>query len=96
MKKKARNLALDTMDIKIEIKNIVLGLCNEDVKDIEFDQDLYSVGINSIDRIRIIVEIEKLYDLEIEEEDYVEKNFTCINAIWRMVNKNLNAKGAWK
>lgn len=76
--------------IQNELKKIVLEIIEDDTSEFSFEDSFYSLGLNSIDRIRLVVEIEKKYGIEIEDdEDYAEENFVNINTVAKVVQKYL-------
>lgn len=91
VKKKEGNLIMYTDEtIQNELKKIVLEMIEDDTGEISFEDSFYSLGLNSIDRIRLVVEIEKKYGIEIEDdEDYAEENFININTVTKVVQKYL-------
>lgn len=76
--------------IKNDIMAIVLDILKDNVKKISFEDDFYALGLNSIDRIRMVVEIEKKYGIEIDDEqDYTDEKFLNVNTTAEIVKKYL-------
>lgn len=76
--------------IKNDLKIIVQEILEKEISDLSFEDDFYALGLDSIDRIRMLVEIEKKYDIEIEDdEDYSEENFANIDTVTKIVQKYL-------
>lgn len=73
--------------IKIVLREIILDIVQRDISDISDDENLHLLGINSIDQVRIIIEFEERFGIEIGDDDYDEKNYTSISSICGVVRK---------
>ena len=57
------------MDVKVKLENLICSVLNIPSRSIkENERLLEDIGINSIDLIKIIVNIEKEFDFEFEDE----------------------------
>ena len=63
-----------------EIKILLLRIAELDVEE-HIDHDLSTLGINSIQYIRIIVAIEEEYDMEFSDESLLEGYFTSFEQL---------------
>lgn len=84
MKVSEQELCEYVLDILIE---------NGDIKEreklplIQLDTDLYSVGMDSLLFIQLIVLLEAVYSIEIDDEDLLIERFSTINKIIHTLEK---------
>ncbi|WP_250886672.1 phosphopantetheine-binding protein [Bacillus sp. SM2101] len=62
------------------------------LNDIEFSKEdnLLELGIDSMTFIRLVVEIEDEFDIEIEDEEIILENFESFSSIVQLVERNLD------
>ena len=73
------------------IKNIVteiLKLYNDDVN-ISLEDDLTSFGLDSLNAIEIVVNLESEFDIQIDDDDLLIDNLSSIHKIMGLIDKNL-------
>ena len=63
------------------IHELVIKCINSEAEKINYDEDLREHGMDSVNCIAIIVEIEDLYNFEFADEDLVIENFMTINKL---------------
>ena len=69
-----------SQDLAREIKKLVLQTAELDVETY-IDQEFSTIGINSIQYIRIIVAIEQEYNMEFSDESLLEGYFTSFEQL---------------
>lgn len=74
--------------IKKIIKN-VLKLEIDQINSIDDDADLIMYGLDSLNAIEIIVNLENEFDIIVEDEDLLIENLSSINLLVKMINKYL-------
>ncbi|MCI9439601.1 MAG: acyl carrier protein [Lachnospiraceae bacterium] len=72
---------MERKDIQEKIFEIVTKCISAEDEEICFDDDLREHGMDSINCIMIIVEIEDLYQFEFADEDLILENFRTINKL---------------
>lgn len=73
------------------IKNIVteiLKLDNNDVN-ISLEDDLTSFGLDSLNAIEIVVNLESEFDIQIDDDDLLIDNLSSIHKIMGLIDKYL-------
>lgn len=58
-----------------------------DIKNLPTSMHLIDLGLNSLNFIRFIVELEKALNIEILDSDLVLENFKTIDTLMKMLNK---------
>ena len=76
--------SIEKENLKLIIRKF---LDNESIKDIEDDQDLKEIGLDSLTFINIILNLEDLYKIEIPEEKLIIENLNTINKIYEIINE---------
>lgn len=66
------------------------NMADYNLRDIDKNTDLIEYGVNSISFISLMLEVEKKYNIEFEDEYLNPSNFKNINAIAEYINKLLN------
>ena len=56
------------------------------------EDNLHELGIDSMTFIRLVVEIEDEFDIEIDNEEIILDNFKSFSTIVELVERNLNDK----
>lgn len=69
--------------IGIEIENKL-------TEDMTLNKD--GLGLDSVMLLELVVELELMYDIEIEEEELSEENFLTIGSLGNFINKKVEAK----
>lgn len=79
------------MDIEKEIRNILKGNVELEipVDEIAVDASLLELGVDSISMIKIILNIENVFDLIFEDDDLVVENFMNIERLVNYVRKRI-------
>ncbi|MBU3198523.1 phosphopantetheine-binding protein [Clostridium estertheticum] len=85
-------LSLEEISLKILkiIKNNIDLKVNYD--EIEFDDDLIQMGVNSLNYIKLIVYIEKEFEIEFDDENLAIKKYDSIKSLTDYVQENINVK----
>ena len=74
-------------DIRAEIKRMLLELLNKD--DLDEKQELLSVGLDSLNVIKLIVMLEETFSIRFEDEDLQLKYFHSIDTLSNFVTSKL-------
>lgn len=74
-------------DIRAEIKRMLLELLNK--KDLDEGQELLSVGLDSLNVIKLIVMLEETFSIRFEDEDLQLKYFHSIDTLSNFVTSKL-------
>ena len=82
-------MKMNSEDIEIEIRKILAGFENlvKDADSIGVDEDMKSVGLSSLDVIKLAVQLEMKYDFEFDDEDLIYKNMCSIQRLIQTVLK---------
>lgn len=70
-----------------EILAKVLKLENAQLENLGNDDSLIDIGLNSLNAIEIIVNMEEAYDIMIDDEDLSVENLSSINQMCEMLKK---------
>lgn len=71
-----------------EIKEIIVQVLEvESDRNIDSEESLKKIGLNSITLVNIVLEMEKKFGIEILDEDLVGTNFRTIADIERLLKK---------
>ena len=74
-------------DIRAEIKRMLLELLNKE--DLDEKQELLSVGLDSLNVIKLIVMLEETFSIRFEDEDLQLKYFHSIDAFTNFATSKL-------
>lgn len=74
-------------DIRAEIKRMLLELLNKE--DLDEKQELLSVGLDSLNVIKLIVMLEETFSIRFEDEDLQLKFFHSIDTLSNFVTSKL-------
>ncbi len=69
--------------LKAQIEDISV---NETIED---EEPLENYGINSVAILKILVNIEKVFPISIDDDDFDERNFVTLNAMIEFVERKL-------
>lgn len=69
MEDKIREILSENATLEVPVENIGL------------EDDLFKIGLDSINSIQVIVAIESVFDIEFEDEDLVDDNVRSIRSI---------------
>lgn len=58
--------------------------------DIDHDTNLLESGMDSMNFIRLVVELEDQFDIEVDDEDIILENFETVNNICSILSKYLD------
>lgn len=85
---------MDKNEIQNNIKEVLKKYVHkqESMQNIKADDSLLELGINSISFIKIIVQLENVFDIEFPEKDLKSKSFDSLNDIAVYVESKLNEK----
>lgn len=72
------------------VKNY-LKYCDEG-KEIDYDEDLKNLGLDSIASIQLLIEIEEEFDIVISDEYLTDSTFSTLSSIINVVNEILDSK----
>ncbi|MFC5185556.1 acyl carrier protein [Actinomadura harenae] len=85
-------------ELAVEIKNVVIGVLELGIAPERLDDtvSLYSpvVGLDSLSLLHILVEIEKRFDIEIDDEDVMAAELSDVGSLVAMIRQVVDAKGA--
>jgi len=86
------------LDLATEIKDIMIGVLELGIDSEQLDEktSLYSptVGLDSLSLLHILVEIEKRFDIEIDDEDVMNAELRNVASLVDMIRQVIDAKGA--
>ena len=74
-------------DIRAEIKRMLLELLNQE--DLDEKQELLSVGLDSLNVIKLIVMLEETFSIRFEDEDLQLKYLHSIDTLSNFVTSKL-------
>ena len=74
-------------DIRAEIKRMLLELLNKE--DLDEKQEFLSVGLDSLNVIKLIVMLEETFSIRFEDEDLQLKYFHSIDTLSNFVTSKL-------
>ena len=74
-------------DTRAEIKRMLLELLNKE--DLDEKQELLSVGLDSLNVIKLIVMLEETFSIRFEDEDLQLKYFHSIDTLSNFVTSKL-------
>ena len=74
-------------DIRAEINRMLLELLNKE--DLDEKQELLSVGLDSLNVIKLIVMLEETFSIRFEDEDLQLKYFHSIDTLSNFVTSKL-------
>lgn len=63
------------------------------MSEISLDSDLLELGMDSMNFIRLVVNLEEQFDIEIKDEDITLANFSSVNSILNIVENYLHEEG---
>lgn len=70
------------MNLERDLIKIVKGVVQTE-KEIMLESELKSIGINSLMFIKIIVELEKYFDIEFDDEALIGKKYETLGDIYK-------------
>jgi acyl carrier protein len=77
-----------SMDVKEKVKNLLIELFEINSDEIKDDVELYSgLGLDSTETVELILEIEKLFNIKIEEKEITK--FSCFKDIDHVIQGKL-------
>jgi len=87
----------DEEEFEIEggISGEIVALIKENVKrniGIDLDTNLLSIGVDSLTYLKIVVEIEKVYNIEFEEDKLIDEQMYIVGNLVDYVEKTLNGR----
>ena len=88
-------MELEVIILDLPISQIVLtrikeSIENEIIDPIVLEDDLSSIGVNSITFIKIVVDLETEFDFEFDDEMLSYKSFPTINSLVEYVDSKLS------
>lgn len=82
-------------EIKLKAKNIVLELLpdveNEDITD---DTDIFSLGLDSINAMTLVSNLQDTFDIQLEISEFNFENFQNLANIVEMIKRKKNLEEA--
>jgi acyl carrier protein len=86
------------LDLTAEIKGIMISVLELNIDPEQLDEkvSLYSptVGLDSLSLLHVLVEIEKRFDIEIDDEDVMNAELRNVGSLVDMIRRVIDAKGA--
>jgi acyl carrier protein len=88
-------MELEVIILDLPISQIVLTIIKESIENeiidpIVLEDDLSSIGVNSITFIKIVVDLETEFDFEFDDEMLSYKSFPTINSLVEYVDSKLS------
>ncbi len=68
----------------------VLELTPDQAQNIGMDDDLIAFGLDSLNSIEVVVNMESEFDIQIEDEDLLLSNISTINLLQKLVEKYID------
>lgn len=68
----------------------VLKLTAEEIEKVTEDTDLIEVGMDSLNAIEVVVNIENEFDIQVEDEDLLLSNISTVRLLQELVNKYIS------
>ena len=78
------------IDIKETLKTILTDVETNTIKN---DDNLFGLGLDSLNIINLIIAIENKYNIKFEDEDLKLKNWESISKIKEIIERNINYRG---
>ncbi len=72
--------------IRSEIQKVLL-LRDEELQELKDDESLEKYGLNSVLLVQFVVQLERTFGIEVNEEEIDEENFGTITAIANYIHK---------
>ena len=69
--------------------NVVVDIIEEviNIELIDYSQDLFSLGLDSLGVLKLVTLIEDKLKIEIDDNDLTIENMSSVNAVLKLVNK---------
>lgn len=75
-------------EMREKINRAIADILEININEIDSELNLFQMGLNSLGKIRLLVELEKIFDIEIDDDDdYKDDNFNSVDAICNLVLK---------
>lgn len=84
-----RGKGLEMKEKIARIIGMVLELAPEQMKNIRGDEDLVELGLDSLNAIEVIVNLESEFNIQVEDEDLLLNNISTIEKLQKLVEKYL-------
>lgn len=88
----------DKLDLTAEIKDVVISVLELNIDREQLDEkvSLYSplVRLDSLSLLHLLVQIEKRFDIEIDDEDVMNAELSDVGSLVDMIREVIDAKGA--
>lgn len=78
------------LDNRIKIESMLSQILNKDIEEIkklDTNDNLLTVGLTSIKAISLVVLIEQSYDLALEDDEFFFENLNTISKIEKLIRK---------
>ena len=75
-------------DTIIKVRQIIEGF-HKNLENVDENDNLQRLGFDSVDFVKLVVEIENKFDIFVEDEDLLSENFDTINKITENVENAL-------
>ena len=75
-------------DTIIKVRQIIDGF-HKNLENVDENDNLQRLGFDSVDFVKLVVEIENKFDIFVEDEDLLFENFDTINKITEYVENAL-------
>jgi len=86
---------MDKQEITIKIKEIVVDLCDLSINPEEIPDDCNIVetyGIDDLDKVELIMDIEKNFEIEIPDSDVTPEVFQAITNLVELIYKRRHGR----
>jgi acyl carrier protein len=78
----------DLQSIEKEVKSIVLNIFkNTTASELSLDTDLNDIGLDSLNAIQLIVQLEETFDITIDDDELLYDNYDTVSKIIEIVNQ---------
>lgn len=80
-------------DLNIKIRNVLNEKIGDElyknVDEIENDDNLFNIGLDSLNIVKLIIAIENEFDIIFDDEEIATTNWKNINSIERMIKNKI-------
>ena len=70
---------MNQSEVTEKIINVVKGVIGENVDNLNGDTKVESIGVSSIDYVKVLIMLETEFDIEFDDDDLIFDEDTCIS-----------------
>ncbi len=80
-------------DLNIKIRNVINEKIGDElfknINEVENDENLFNIGLDSLNIVKLIIEIENKFDIIFDDEEIATTNWKNINSIESMIKNKI-------